>query len=90
MARAHQPCPITNSSRFASSAFNFNHTSKKPKIFTYKRLSQREAQESKVAMYFYFTSVGMVLCVVAVICGSNPAVNECTEQPRILTRFHGQ
>ena len=23
-------------------------------------------------------------------CGSNPAVNECTEQPRILTRFHGQ
>ena len=70
MARAHQPCPITNSSRFASSTFNFNHTSKKPKIFTYKRLSQREAQESKVAMYFYFTSVGMVLCVVAVIAAA--------------------
>ena len=40
---------------------------KKPKIFTYKRLNHREAQESKTAMYFYFTCVGMALCVVAVL-----------------------
>ena len=72
MARAqHQPrpiLPITKSSRSAPSAFNVNHTSpQKPKIFTYKRLNHREAQESKTAMYFYFTSVGMALCVVAVL-----------------------
>ena len=72
MARAQQQprpiVPITNSSRSAPSAFNVNHTSpRKPKIFTYKRLNHREAQESKTAMYFYFTSVGMALCVVAVL-----------------------